>query len=206
MKVPLSCLREYVGISLPLKELAGKLTMSGTEVAGIEVTGKSWDKILVVQIIAVEPHPNADRLKLATIDYGTGQSTVVCGDLSIQVGDKVPFARLGAQLVDSHTGDLVSLKPARIRGMRSEGMACSEKELGLSERHERVMTLAPDSPVGVPLAAHLGDAILDLEVTPNRPDCLSVIGVAREIAAHLKQEMKLSAPIYTEEGPAIKQF
>jgi phenylalanyl-tRNA synthetase beta chain len=206
MKVPLSWLREYVGISMPLKELAGKLTMSGTEVKGIEVTGKAWDKILVGQIIAVEPHPNADRLKLATIDYGTGQSIVVCGDLSIRVDDKVPFARLGAQLIDSHTGELVPLKPAKIRGMVSEGMACSEKELGLSERHEHVMTLAPDSPVGVPLADHLGDAILDLEVTPNRPDCLSVIGVAREIAAHLKQEMKLSAPLYTEDGPAIEKL
>src|SRR4030042_6640630 len=119
MKVPLSWLREYVGISMPLKELAGKLTMSGTEGTGIEVTGKAWDKILVGQIIAVEPHPNADRLKLATIDYGTGQSTVVCGDLSIQGGDKVPFARLGAQLIDSHTGELVPLKPAKIRGMVS---------------------------------------------------------------------------------------
>jgi phenylalanyl-tRNA synthetase beta chain len=206
MKVPLSWLREYVGISLPLKELAGKLTMSGTEVKGIEVTGKAWDKILVGQIIAVEPHPNADRLKLATIDYGTGQSTVVCGDLGIRVDDKVPFARLGAQLVDSHTGELVSLKPAKIRGVVSEGMACSEKELGLSERHEHVMTLAADSPVGVPLADHLGDAILDLEVTPNRPDCLSVIGVAREIAAHLKQETKPPDPFYTEDGPAIEKL
>ncbi len=204
MKVPLSWLREYVSISQPLKELAGKLTMSGTEVKGIEVTGKDWDKICVGQITAVEPHPNADRLKLATVDYGTGQSTVVCGDLSIQVGDKVPFARLGAQLVDGHTGALTSLKPARIRGVVSEGMACSEKELGLSERHERVMKLAADSPVGVPLADHLGDAVLDLEVTPNRPDCLSVMGVAREVAAHLRQEMKLPEPSYAEEGSPIE--
>ncbi len=187
MKVPLSWLREYVGITLPLRDLAGKLTMSGTEVSGIEVTGMSWDRICVGQIVAVEPHPNADRLKLITVDCATERSTVVCGDLSVEVGDKVPFARLGAQLIDGHTGKPAPLKAAKIRGVVSEGMACSEKELGLSDRHERVMRLAADSPVGVPLSDHLGDAILDLEVTPNRPDCLSVMGIAREVAAHLRR-------------------
>ncbi len=204
MKVPLSWLREYVAVSVPLKELAGKLTMSGTEVSGIEITGMNWEKICVGQIVAVEPHPNADRLKLITVDCGTVRSTVVCGDLSVQVGEKVPFARLGAQLIDGHTGKPAPLKPAKIRGVVSEGMACSEKELGLSERHERVMRLAADSPVGVPLSDHLGDAILDLEITPNRPDCLSVMGIAREVAAHLRHEMKPPEASYPEEGPAIE--
>src|SRR4030042_1644120 len=204
MKVPLSWLREYVGISIPLKELAGKLTMSGTEVSGIEVTGMNGGKIGGGRIVTVEPHPNADRLKLITVDCGTGQSTVVCGDLSVQVGDKVPFAWLGAQLIDGHTGKPAALKPAKIRGVVSEGMACSEKGLGLSERHERVMRLAADSPVGVPLSDHLGDAILDLEVTPNRPDCLSVMGIAREVAAHLRQEMRPPEASYPEEDTVIE--
>jgi phenylalanyl-tRNA synthetase beta chain len=206
MKVPLGWLREYVSISLPLKELAAKLTMSGTEVNSIEVIGETWDKILVGQVIAVEPHPNADRLKLATIDCGVGQSTVVCGDPSIRVGDKVPFARVGAQLIDGRAGGLVPLKPAKIRGVVSEGMACSEKELGISDRHEGVMTLPMDAPVGIPLVDYLGDAVLDLEITPNRPDCLSVIGMAREIAAHLRQEIRLSPAVYAEEGPAVEQL
>ena len=206
MKISLNWLREFINNSLPLKELADKLTMSGIEVKSIESTGRAWDKILVGQIIAIEPHPNADRLKLATIDFGKGQPTVVCGAPNIQVGNKVPFAQIGAQLIDGHTGELFQLKPAMIRGTASEGMACSEKELGISDNHEGILILPPEAPLGIPLADYLGDAILDLEITPNRPDCLSVIGIAREVAAFIKQEIKLPPTDYTEEGPAIGQL
>jgi phenylalanyl-tRNA synthetase beta chain len=205
MKVPLSWLREYVSVSLSAKEIAGRLTMAGIEANVVDVTGKSWDKITVGQIIALEPHPNADRLQLATIDFGQGQSKVVCGATNVRVGDKVPFAQVGAELVDGHTGKSVQLKPAKIRGVTSEGMACSEKELGLSESHEGVLVLSADAPLGVPLADYLGDAVLDLEVTPNRPDCLSVLGVAREVAALTKQEVRLPSSSYDEAGPEIEK-
>ena len=146
MKAPVSWLREYVPISLPVTELAEKLTMSGTEVGGVETTGGAWDGIVVGRIVEIRPHPNADRLQLVTVDYASGTSTVVCGAFNIGTGDLVPFAQLGAVLVDAHKGQSTRLKPAKIRGVTSEGMACSEKELGLSESHEGVMVLPPDAP------------------------------------------------------------
>ena len=206
MKISLNWLRDYVDIALPLKDVAHRLTMSGTEVKATEIIGQAWDKIVVGEIVAVEPHPNADRLTIVTVDLSVEQSTVVCGAPNVRVGDKVPFARVGASLSDGHTGELVKLKPARIRGIVSEGMACSEKELGISDSHEGLMILPPEAPVGVPLSDYLGDAVLDLDVTPNRPDCLSVIGVAREMAALTRRKVKLSVPEYKEEGPDIEKL
>ena len=203
MKVPFSWLREYVSVSLSAKEVAGRLTMAGIESNVTEATGQSWDKIMVGRILALEPHPNADRLQLATIDFGQGQSKVVCGATNVRVGDKVPFAQVGAELIDGHYGKPTKLKPAKIRGVTSEGMACSEKELGISDSHEGVLVLPADAPLGVPLAEYLGDAVFDLEVTPNRPDCLSVLGVAREVAALTKQEVRLPSSAYDEAGPEI---
>ena len=203
MKAPLSWLREYVPIASPVRELAEKLTMSGNEVGGIEATGGTWEGIVVGRIVEIRPHPNADRLQLVTVDYGSGTSTVVCGAFNIRTGDLVPFAQLGAVLVDAHSGQTSRLKPAKIRGVTSEGMACSEKELGLSESHEGVMVLSPDAPVGASLSDYLSDSILDLEITPNRPDCLSVIGIAREVAALTSQTVKLPVTDYEEHEPAI---
>jgi phenylalanyl-tRNA synthetase beta chain len=117
MKAPISWLREYVPISLPAKEVAEKLTMSGTEVGGIETTGGAWEGIAVGRITAMRPHPNADRLQLVTVDHGSGSSTVVCGAFNIRVGDLVPFAQVGAELVDGHSGKPTRLKPAKIRGV-----------------------------------------------------------------------------------------
>lgn len=206
MKVSLNWLRDYVDITLPLNDLAYRLTMSGTEVGETEVIGEAWDKIVVGEIIAVEPHPDADRLALVTVDLGVESATVVCGAPNVRVGDKVPFARLGAQLIDGHTGKLVELKPAQILGVVSEGMACSEKELGISDSHEGLMILPPEAPAGMPLAEYLGDAVLDLEVTPNRADCLSVIGIAREIAGLTRKEIRLVPRRYEEQGPDIGQL
>ncbi len=205
MKVPFSWLREYVSVSLSAREIAERLTMAGIEANVTEATGQSWNKITVGQIVALEPHPNADRLQLATVNFGQGQSKVICGATNIQVGDKVAFAQVGAELIDGHSGRPAKLKPAKIRGVTSEGMACSEKELGISDIHEGVLVLPPDAPLGVPLAEYLGDAVFDLEVTPNRPDCLSVLGVAREVAALTKQEMRLPSSSYDEAGPEIQK-
>ena len=203
MKVPFSWLREYVSVSLGAREVAERLTMAGIEANVTEATGQSWDKITVGQIVALEPHPNADRLQLATIDFGQGQSKVVCGATNVRVGDKVPFAKVGAELIDGHSGKPAQLKPAKIRGVTSEGMACSEKELGLSESHEGVLVLPADAPLGVRLADYLGNAVFDLDVTPNRPDCLSVLGIAREVAALTKQEVRLPSSSYDEAGPEV---
>jgi phenylalanyl-tRNA synthetase beta chain len=198
MKVSLKWLRDYVDIKLTPEELAEQLTMSGLEVKGIQTIGGTWDKVVIGEVIALIPHPNADRLTLATVDLGTEQVTVVCGAPNIGPGQRVPFARIGARLIDAHTEEAILLKPAKIRGIASEGMVCSEKELGISDRHEGILVLPPEAPIGAHLSAYLGDVIFDLDVTPNRPDCLSVIGIAREIAALTGEPLRLS-PIHYEE-------
>jgi phenylalanyl-tRNA synthetase beta chain len=203
MKVSLKWLEDYVDIKLDTRGLADRLTMVGLEVGSVETVGGSWDKVVVGQVVGVTPHPNADRLKLATVNTESGQITVVCGASNINAGQKVAFAHVGARLIDGHTGQPAMLKPARIRGVVSEGMVCSEKELGISGEHEGILILPPDAPMGTPLAAYLGDAILDLDVTPNRPDCLSVIGIAREIAALTAEPLHLPEIGYEETGDSI---
>ena len=162
MKAPLNWLKEYVDIALPVAELSEKLTLAGTEVKGIETIG-GWENIVVGQVVAIESHPNAHRLKLATVDLGGESLTSVCGAPNLELGQKVAFARVGAYLIDPQSGQLVKLKRTRIRGVASEGMICSERELGISDRHEGIMVLPPDAPLGIPLPDYLGDAILDLD-------------------------------------------
>jgi len=205
MKVPLKWLKEYVDITLPPAELAEKLTMAGIEAKRTQVTGGKWENIVVGQIIAINPHPNADRLRLPTVALGTEQQTVVCGAPNLRIGDKIAFAYVGAELIDGHTGQLVRLKPAKIRGVESSGMVCSEKELGISDSHEGIMVLPPDAPIGTPLADYLGDVIFDLDVTPNRPDCLCVIGIAREAAALTGQSLHSPEVSYEEAEPPTDQ-
>ncbi len=205
MKVSLNWLQAYVDITLPPAELASRLTMAGIEVEGQQVIGGGWENVVVGQVIAVGPHPNADRLSLATVDLGIEQQTVVCGAPNVRPNDKVAFAHVGAKLIDGHTGQEFRLESAKIRGVVSSGMVCSERELGISDSHEGIMVLPPEAPVGTPLADYLGDVILDLAVTPNRPDCLSVIGIAREIAALTGQELHLPELSYEETAYPVEQ-
>lgn len=205
MKVPLKWLKEYVEVNLPPAEIARRITLAGFETLAVPTMSVSWDNVYVGQIIAVNPHPNADRLRLPTVDIGTDKMTVVCGAPNLRVGDKVAFAKVGAQLIDGHTGQLTRLKEAKIRGVSSSGMVCSEKELGLGDSHDGILVLPPDAPVGAPLAEYLGDYILDLEVTPNRPDCLCVIGVAREIAALTGKTVRTADLSYAEADTSIDQ-
>jgi len=201
MKVSLKWLKEYVKITLPAVDLANRLTMAGMEVKGRQVVGGDWENIVIGRITAINRHPNADRLILVTVDLGTEKQTVVTGAPNIRLGDKVAFAYVGAQLIDGHTGQRFRLKSAKIRGVVSDGMVCSEKELGISDSHEGIMVLPEEAPIGAPLADYLGDTIFDLEITPNRADCLSVIGIAREIAAFTEQKLHLSEASY--EGTAL---
>ena len=203
MKVSLRWLKEYVDISTPLEELCERLTMAGLEVGKVEVLGGNWNDIVVGEVVDINAHPNADRLKLVTVDLREQRPTVVCGAPNVAIGDKVAFAHVGAQLIDGHSGEVVQLKPAKIRGVVSEGMICSEKELGISDSHEGIMILTPEATIGTPLTEYLGDAILDLDITPNRPDCLSVIGIAREIAALTVSKLHIPEVYYQELGRAI---
>ncbi len=203
MKVSLKWLHDYVDPGLPPEETAARLTMAGLEVKAIHRTGGSWQNVVVAEVISVSPHPNADRLRLATVNLGNRTQTVVCGAPNVAAGQKVPFASVGAWLRDGHTGQPAQLKPAKIRGVLSEGMICAEKELGISEEYSGIMVLPPDAPVGMPLADYLGDVVLEVEITPNRPDCMSVKGIAHEVAALTGRTIKSPDLGYIEGGQPI---
>ncbi|MCL0065979.1 phenylalanine--tRNA ligase subunit beta [Dehalococcoidia bacterium] len=206
MKVSLKWLQDYVDITLSPKELAHRLTMAGIETGGIQTIGDGWDNVFVGEVVNLGKHPNADRLQLATVSLGEERHTVVCGAPNIRVGSRVPFARLGAKLHDGRSGKLAELKPAKIRGVLSEGMVCSEKELGISDNHDEIIVLPEEAPLGAPLAQYLGDTILDVSVTPNRPDCLSMIGIAREVAALTGSEIRLPKVYYEEWEPSTDEM
>ncbi|MDP2918720.1 MAG: phenylalanine--tRNA ligase subunit beta [Dehalococcoidia bacterium] len=206
MKVSYNWLKQYVDVKLPAQEIADRLTMAGLEVKGSQTIGGDWEGIVIGQMIAVDKHHNADRLSLVTIDLGgEKQETVVCGAPNCAAGIKVAFAPVGSTLINPHTNQPEKLKPAKIRGVVSAGMACSEKELGVSENHEGILVLPPDAPIGKPLNEYLGDTIFNFEVTPNRPDCLSIIGLAREIAVLTGTNLHLPDLIYPESDRSITQ-
>ncbi|HEY3108609.1 MAG TPA: phenylalanine--tRNA ligase subunit beta [Chloroflexota bacterium] len=203
MRVSLSWLREYVPVEGSIDDLAHRLTLAGIEVANVERMGGSWEKIYVGEIVALDRHPNADRLQIATVDYGQGSSTVVTGAPNLNVGDRVPFALVGAELIDMHQDPPRSarLRPAKIRGVESLGMVCSAAELGLGGDHAGILILDPSTPVGRPLADVIGDTVLELELTPNRSDCLSMLGVAQEVAALIVQPFREPSLEVEGEGP-----
>jgi phenylalanyl-tRNA synthetase beta chain len=204
MLISLKWLSEYVPITLPPRELAERLTLAGAKVERIVRQGDSWDMVTVAQVLRVEPHPNADRLRLVTVDLGAAvQPRVVCGAPNVAEGQKVAYAAVGASLRDGHTGEMTALKAARIRGVESAGMVCSEKELGLSEEHEGILELPQDAPVGTPLQEYYGDTLFELEVTPNRPDHLSLLGVAWEVAAQTHVRVREPERVYAEASSAV---
>ena len=207
MLVPISWLKNYVPVTDSPQELAHKLTMAGTEIDGIETIGADWDpeSVVVGHVLRVDPHPNADRLSLPTVDTGDGETaTVVCGAPNVAAGQKIAFAREGAALFRPRSGKVETLKRARIRGVESAGMVCSSLELGLGEDHDGILVLDDDAPVGTPLAQYLGDAVLNAEVTSNRPDCLSVLGIAHEVAAINGERVVEPDLSYAEDGPDIE--
>ncbi len=222
MRVPLSWLREFVAIEMPVEELARRLTFAGMEVAqihriGVEGAPLPWDPelIVVANVLEVRAHPNADRLVLADVDYGAGQPhTVVTGAPNLfPYRDqgclsrplKAVFAREGAQLYDGHADGWVitKLKGRPVRGVMSDAMLCSEKELGLSEDHEGILILPDDAPVGMPLRDYLGEVVLEIDLTPNFARCLSIVGVAREVAALTGAPLNLPEPQVLATGPSI---
>ncbi|MCZ6873912.1 MAG: phenylalanine--tRNA ligase subunit beta [bacterium] len=202
MRVPLSWLKDYVDITLPVDDLVHRMTMAGLQVDSVEYVGRHWqrDKLFVGEVVEVKPHPDAERLVLALVAYGQdAPQTVVTGAPNIQPGDrgqKVAFAIAGAKLWDAYSEEprLRTLKRARIRGVESSGMVCSEKELGLSDEHTGVLILDPQAPVGQPLQDVLGDTVLDIDLTPNLARASCIIGMAREIAALTNQSLRQPWP------------
>jgi phenylalanyl-tRNA synthetase beta chain len=200
MLISLKWLSAYVPLTLPLKDLTDRLTLAGVKVEKTLALGDDWDGVRVAHVVAVEPHPNADRLRLVTVDVGTERPQVVCGAPNVAVGQNIAYAAIGTRLRDGHTGEWATLKAAKIRGVESTGMVCSEKELGLSDQHEGILVLPEDAPIGTPLREFMGDTILDLEITPNRPDLMSVLGVAWEVAAQTHTKVEEPERVYPETG------
>ncbi|HWV23890.1 MAG TPA: phenylalanine--tRNA ligase subunit beta [Thermomicrobiales bacterium] len=185
MKVPFRWLQDLVTIDLTPEQLAERMTLAGLEAENIEHIGAEWDKVYVGEVVSVTQHPDADRLVLADVDAGEHRLTVVTGAPNIAQGQKVALALAGARLVDAYADELKykTLKPGKIRGIMSEGMVCSEKELGISDEHEGILVLEPDAPKGMPLQEYLGDTVIEFEITPNLVHAFSVLGIAREASA-----------------------
>ncbi|MYA00326.1 MAG: phenylalanine--tRNA ligase subunit beta [Chloroflexi bacterium] len=206
MDVPLKWLARYVDWNLSVEELAHRLSMAGAEVESIRRSGADWDQVVVARVAAVEQHPNADRLRLATVDFGSDEPLqVVCGAPNLAPGQTVAFAHVGAQLLDPNTRELRKLRKGKIRGVTSLGMVCSERELGLSDEHEGILELDTEAELGTPLADVLGDVVLDIKPTPNRPDHFSILGIAREIAALTNGTVREPLASYTESETAANQ-
>jgi len=232
MKVPLSWLNDYVDVKdLSIEELAHKLTLAGLEVEQIDfiglplpagerhdfkLSGLAWDKetIVVGEILEVMPHPNADRLVLCRLNDGQQEHVVLTGAPNLfefkgkgplEPSLKSPYAKEGATIYDGHQEGFVltTLKRTKIRGVESYSMICSEKELGISEEHEGIMFLPQDAPTGMPLADYMGDAVLDIAITPNIARNANIFGVARETAAIFKRPLRQPDYTFLAEGEAI---
>ncbi len=195
MKVPLSWLHELVDFDLAPEELAARLTLLGMEVKGIERRGSDWHNVVVGELLAVEKHPRADRLSLARVTTGSGEPLeIVCGATNIASGQRVPVALPGAVLPGGRR-----IERTEKMGAVSNGMLCSGDELGLTADAHGILILAPDTPLGASLADLYGDVILDVDVKPNRGDALSIVGIAREVAAVAGGEVRLPV-IEVDEG------
>jgi phenylalanyl-tRNA synthetase beta chain len=182
MKISLQWLRDYIPFDLSPSDLADRLTRAGFEVESIERIGPAFEGIVVAKVLTVEAHPKADKLKICTVDTGNGIRTVVCGAPNVEAGQIVPLAEIGARL-----NDQTVIQSATLRGVRSDGMICSERELGLSGRHDGILVLDHGRyrPGQVYDSGQSRDVVFEVNVTPNRPDCLSHYGIAREIGVIL---------------------
>ena len=187
MKVTLNWLKQYVDFEWSPEELAERLTMLGIEVEGVQKVGGEFEGIIVAQVLTKDKHPNADKLSLCRVNDGKSERQIVCGAHNFKPGDKVPLIVPGASLPAKPGEAPFTIKVGKIRGVESQGMMCSPQELGLPDQVDGLLILREDTPVGQPFAEYLGragsDVVYDLEITPNRPDLNSVIGIAREIAA-----------------------
>ncbi|MDQ1521148.1 MAG: phenylalanyl-tRNA synthetase beta chain, partial [Actinomycetota bacterium] len=191
MRAPLSWLRDFTPLDAPPVEIADALNQLGLEVEQIDAPGEAIRGVVVAKIVDVVPHPNADKLQLADVDYGGGTTRVVCGAPNIYAGMVAPFAMVGAQLPGG-----IEIKKAKIRGVVSEGMLASARELGLSDDHTGILELPPDATIGDDVREVLGldDVVFDLSITPNRPDAMGMTGIARELAAHFGLPFDITVP------------
>ena len=204
MKFTYNWLKQYVDFHWSPAELAEQLTSAGIEVESVVPFGSgALEQVIVCQILSSEKHPNADKLSVCRVTDGQAERQIVCGAKNYQVGDKVPLALPGVTLPNGLT-----IKPAKLRGVESQGMLCSAQELNLADDAEGLLILPGDTPVGVKLSEALGgaDTVFDVEVTPNRPDWLSVIGIAREVSALTGNPLRLPEISLAENGGGIESL
>jgi len=181
-------LKKWVDLDMPVDELADKLTASGLEVDTVKPVAAHFTDVVVAQIISCEAHPDADKLKLCSIDFGASEPVqVVCGAPNARAGIKIPLAKVGAVI-----GEDFKIKKAKLRGVESFGMACSGRELGLSDDHSGLMELPQDAVLGTDIRdfLELNDHVIEVELTPNRADCLSIQGIARDVSASCSVDLK----------------
>jgi phenylalanyl-tRNA synthetase beta chain len=197
MKITLNWLKQYVDFDWSPEGLAERLTMLGLEVEGVRKTGGEFDGIVVAQILTRDPVPGSDKLSVCKVNDGRGERTIVCGAQNHKPGDKVPLALPGTALPLPGEKEPFVIKERKVFGITSHGMMCSPQELGLPDKVDGLLILPANAKIGQPFAEYLGrtggDVVYDLEVTPNRPDWNSVIGIAREIAAVTGNKLKLPA-------------
>src|SRR5947207_4509751 len=200
MRAPLSWIREFTPVAASSTEIAAALNQLGLEVEAIDEPGREIGGVVAARIVEVLPHPDADRIRLADVDAGDGVLRVVCGAPNIEKGMLVPFARVGAQLPGDFT-----IERRKIRGQVSEGMLCSARELGLGDDHAGILELPADTALGTDVREVLGldDVVFELAITPNRPDAMGVIGVARELAAHFGLPLAVPDP---DPGPSVESI
>lgn len=203
MRISYNWLKEYVDIELTVQQVSDKLTMAGLEVEGLEYLGEGIEGVVVGKILSIKPHPDADKLTVCEVDTGAEALTIVCGAKNMKEGDKVPLAVAGARLPGG-----IKISKGKLRGVVSHGMLCSEKELGLAKDAHGLMILPDELPVGESIVKAIGldDWAMEINVTPNRPDCLSVIGIAREVAALTRRPMKMPEANLKETGKPIKEL
>jgi len=209
MKVTLNWLRQYVEFDWSPDELAERLTMLGIEVEGVQKLGGEFEGIVVAQVITKDKHPNADKLTVCRVNDGKSERQIVCGAQNFKAGDKVPLILPGASLPAKPGEAPFTIKVGKLRGVESQGMMCSPQELGMGDPVEGLLILREDAKVGQPFAEYLGrtgsDVVYDLEITPNRPDLNSVIGIAREISAATGNPLKLPQVKLEEAGGRVEE-
>ncbi len=208
MLVPINWLKKFVNVTEDSKELSKRLTMSGSNVEGIEHWGKDIKNIVVGELKKVEKHPDADKLLIVHVNTGSENLQIVTGATNIKAGEKVPVALHGSTIAGGK-----KIRASKLRGVESTGMLCSAEELGLDdhglpqEMREGILILPEDAPLGADIKDYLSleDTVIDFEITPNRSDCLSIIGIAREVAATFKLDLDIPQIKLREEGEGSVQ-
>ncbi len=228
MRISINWLKELVDYDMPTGELAMRLNNAGLELAETHVYGSpkvaeglelpenhlTWENIRLGEILEVKKHPDADRLRIAIVDCGEGPKQSVTGAPNIEIGtsgQKVAVAVQGAKIFNAYSEDPnpapTKVKPAKLRGEKSEIVLCSERELTISEEHDGILLLETDAPIGTPISDILGDVVLEVEITPNIARCLNMVGVAREVAALAGGKLIVGEPEWQDEGdPVDDQF